>query len=100
MLTTLAPPRATWTDSFREAIVVVEGGRSGRRRLRAGLRVDFSRIVAVGIAEVDPGAAGVEDVLGGGGCGGEESFGSVNCRREVGVSRVGSWRTEYSEGTR
>lgn len=52
-------------------------GRSGSRRLRAGLRVDFNSIVAVGVAEVEPGTAGVGNVLGGGGCGGEESFGSV-----------------------
>jgi hypothetical protein len=69
-LATLAPPRATWTDSFREAIVVVLSAMSERRRLRAGLRVDFRRMVAVGVAEVEPGAAGVEDVFGGGGCGG------------------------------
>jgi hypothetical protein len=49
---------------------VLVGARSGRRRLRAGLRVDFSRMVAVGVAEVDPGAAVVEDVFGGEGCGG------------------------------
>ena len=44
--------------------------RSGRKRLRAGFRVDFRRIVALGIAEVEPGGAGAEDVFGGGGCGG------------------------------
>ena len=38
---------------------------SERKRLRAGLRVDFRRMVAVGVAEVEPGAAGVGDVFGG-----------------------------------
>lgn len=45
-------------------------GMSERERLRTGLRADFRRMVAVGVAEVEPGAAGVEDVFGGGGCGG------------------------------
>lgn len=43
---------------------------SERKRLRTGLRVDFRRMVAVGVAEVEPGTAGVEDVFGGEGCGG------------------------------
>jgi hypothetical protein len=55
---------------LREAIVVVLSAMSERKRLRAGLRVDFRRMVAVGVAEVEPGAAGVEDVFGGAGCGG------------------------------
>ena len=76
---------------MREAIVVVVIVRFGRRRLRAGLRVDFRRIVAVGAAEVEPGAAGAEDVLGGEGCGGEGSFGSVNCQTEAYISR-GDWQ--------
>lgn len=50
--------------------MVLFKARSGRERLSTGLRVDFSRIVAVGTAEVEPGGAGAEDVLGGGGCGG------------------------------
>jgi hypothetical protein len=83
---------------LREAIVVVVVARSGRRRLRAGLRVDFNSIVAVGVAEVEPGAAGVEDVLGGGGCGGEESFGSVNCQTEVCVSKGGLRRAGHAGG--
>ena len=44
--------------------------RSGRKRLRTGLRVDFNRMVALGFAEVEPGGAGVEEVFGGVGCGG------------------------------
>lgn len=76
--------------------MVVLVARSGRRRLRAGLRVDFSRIVAVGIAEVEPGAAGVEDVFGGGGCGGEESLGSVNYHKDPIVSLVAWQRAEYT----
>jgi hypothetical protein len=55
---------------LREAIVVVLSAMSERKRLRTGLRVDFRRMVAVGDAEVEPGAAGVEDVFGGAGCGG------------------------------
>ena len=55
---------------MREAIVVVLSGMSESNTLRTGLRVDFRTIAAVGFAEVEPGAAGVEDVFGGGGCGG------------------------------
>ena len=44
--------------------------RSGRKRLRIGLRVDFRRMVARGFADVEPGGAGADEVLGGNGCGG------------------------------
>lgn len=68
--------------------MVVEIGRSGRSRLSTGLRVDLSKTAAVGIAEVEPGAARVDDVRGGGGWGGEGSLGRVNYETEWSVSHT------------
>src|SRR5277367_3018789 len=62
--TMLGPPSADCTDSFSDWILVLEGLRSGSVSVRAGLRLDFSVIVIVGTAIVDPGG-GLEGAHGG-----------------------------------
>lgn len=65
-------------------------------RLRAGLRFDFKTIVAVGEIGADPGAAGAEGVvLGGRGCGGCWSLGSVKGNRVAKVLGSKTWKGWY-----
>lgn len=53
----------------------------GRVRIMAGLRADFSTSVSVRMANSEPGGGAEEgDVMGGGGCGGEDSLGRVYCQ--------------------
>jgi hypothetical protein len=75
--TTEGPPRWVWTWILRSDISV-DGATSVSVNVIAGLRADLRvRVMSCG-AVWEPGAgAGAGPVLGGGGCGGEDSLGRV-----------------------